>query len=119
MASVSVCPAACGRVCGRASLALQKQEKPGTRHQITQQVNVSGRQRRRLSQLSQFKRVLVGQKNLMKSTVSQLSHLSQSKNREPEPSTKPNARQNRAVWLNLGWLGTPLSRFFQAALKCG
>ena len=89
MGRVSESRAACGRRCGRAFSALQNLHLCGTRHQINEHLNDCGRQRHRVSHLSQLQTVQVGQKNPMKSTVSQLSHLSQSKNTDTEANDPP------------------------------
>lgn len=107
MARVSVSRAACGRRCGRAFFALKKLSLCGTRHQTNEHLNDYGRHRPRVSQLSQLQTVRVGQKTPMKSTVSQLSHLSQSKNPDPEPGDPPETLQNLPDgWCWEGW-GTP------------
>ena len=78
-----------------------------TKHQINEHLNDCGRHRPRVSQLSQLQTARVGQKNLMKSMLSQLSHLSQSKNTDPEARDPPEALQNLPDgWCWEGW-GTP------------
>lgn len=52
MARVSVCPAACGRWCGRALPALKKPGKPSTRRQIARRADVNTRYESRLSTVS-------------------------------------------------------------------
>lgn len=68
-----------------------------TKHQINEHLNDCGRHRPRVSQLSQLQTARVGQKNLMKSMLSQLSHLSQSKNTDPEARDPPEALQNLQI----------------------
>ena len=103
MGRVSVSRAACGRWCGRASSALQNLLLCGTEHQIYQTPNDCERQHKRVSQLSQLQQAGLGQKNLMKSTVSQLSQLSQSKNTDPEARhTRNMGRGTPPTWFLLG-----------------
>ena len=54
MGRVSVSRAACGRRCGRASLALQNLPLCGTRHQVNKSPNDCERQHKRLAPLSPF-----------------------------------------------------------------
>lgn len=94
---MSVSRAACGRCRGRVLSALQNRRLSGTRHQINQHLNHCERQRKRLSSLSSVDAMQWGQKNLMKSMLSQLSHLSQSKNTDPEARDPPEALQNLQI----------------------
>jgi hypothetical protein len=107
MGRVSVSRAACGRRCGRAFSALQNLPLCGTRHQINEHMNDCERQQKRVSQLSQSHQVGMGQKNPMKSTLSQLSQLSQSKNTDPEANTPTKTRPNQPESWRFGVWGTP------------
>lgn len=92
---------------GRALSALQNRLLSGTRHQMDKHLNHCERQQKRLSSLSSVDAMQWGQKNLMKSMLSQLSHLSQSKNTDPEARDPLEALQNLpdgCYWV--GW-GTP------------
>jgi hypothetical protein len=84
MGRVSVCRAACGGGAVELFSRCKNRLNLGTRHQTSQPLNECGRYRTRVSQLSQLQRVRMGQKTPMKSTVSQLSQLSQSQTRPPE-----------------------------------
>jgi len=115
MARVSVCPAACGRRAVELFSRYKNRLNSGTRHQTSPRLNGGGRYQKRVSQLSQLQPARLGQKKPMKSTVSQLSQLSQSKNTPPEADTTIKTARRPCFW----WPGGCPAVGPSGGLPCG